>query len=98
MLGICPILGSEEEVHQRLCSESVLLVRREDVLQRLTPDCSLSSLSEGQPDPQWKSLDVEGDGTNIKRRQTIFTLERYCYVYVCLHFRSSEEDGPRRGT
>ncbi|XP_075951052.1 uncharacterized protein LOC142952910 isoform X2 [Anarhichas minor] len=41
-------VGSEEEVHQRLCSESVLLIRREDVLQRLKPDCCLSSLSESQ--------------------------------------------------
>ncbi|XP_034533844.1 uncharacterized protein LOC117808293 [Notolabrus celidotus] len=47
---------SERELHQRLCSESVLLIRREDVLQRLTPECSLSSLS----DPLWKALDVEG--------------------------------------
>lgn len=47
---------SEDELHQRLCSESVLLIRREDVLQRLTPDCCLSSLSE----PRWKALDVEG--------------------------------------
>lgn len=51
---------SEGEVNQRLCSESVLLIRREDVLQRLTPDCSLSGLSEGQSDPRWKTLDVEG--------------------------------------
>ncbi|KAM6893104.1 uncharacterized protein PEZ65_023137 isoform 1-T1 [Lycodopsis pacificus] len=53
-------VGSEEEVHQRLCSESVLLIRREDVLQRLTPDCCLSSLSESQSDPRWKALDIEG--------------------------------------
>ncbi|KAF1371615.1 hypothetical protein PFLUV_G00270220 [Perca fluviatilis] len=51
---------SEGEVHQRLCSESVLLIRREDVLQRLTPDCCLSSLSDSQSDPRWKALDVEG--------------------------------------
>lgn len=50
----------EGEVHQRLCSESVLLIRREDVLQRLTPDCCLSGLSESQSDPRWKALDVEG--------------------------------------
>ncbi|XP_054480070.1 uncharacterized protein LOC129111932 [Anoplopoma fimbria] len=50
----------EEEVHQRICSESVLLIRREDVLQRLTPDCCLSSLSESQSEPQWKALDIEG--------------------------------------
>lgn len=51
---------SETEVHERLCSESVLLIRTEDVLERLTPDCCLSSLSENQSDPRWKSLDVEG--------------------------------------
>ncbi|XP_071774338.1 uncharacterized protein LOC139926489 [Centroberyx gerrardi] len=51
---------SEGELHQRLCSESVLLIRREDVLQRWTADCCLSSLSEGQSDPRWKDLDVEG--------------------------------------
>lgn len=51
---------SEGEVHQRLCSESVLLIRREDVLQRLTADCCLTSLSESSSDPRWKALDVEG--------------------------------------
>ncbi|KAK2917503.1 hypothetical protein Q8A73_004249 [Channa argus] len=51
---------SESVLHQRLCSESVLLIRREDVLQRLTPDCSLSSLSQNQSDLRWKALDVEG--------------------------------------
>ncbi|XP_029926148.1 uncharacterized protein LOC115372394 isoform X2 [Myripristis murdjan] len=51
---------SEGDVHQRLCSESVLLIRREDVLQRLTPDCCLSSLAEGEAGPRWKALDVEG--------------------------------------
>ncbi|XP_020511727.1 uncharacterized protein [Labrus bergylta] len=47
---------SEGELHERLCSESVLLIRREDVLQRITADCCLSTLS----DPQWTTLDVEG--------------------------------------
>lgn len=51
---------SEAEVHQRLCSESVLLIRREDVMQRLNPDCCLTDLSENQSDPRWKTLDVEG--------------------------------------
>ena len=52
---------SEREVHQRLCSESVLLIRREDVLLRLTADAPLSSLSDDQSDPRWKALDVEGE-------------------------------------
>ncbi|XP_022065271.1 uncharacterized protein LOC110961820 [Acanthochromis polyacanthus] len=51
---------SEAEVHQRVCSESVLLIRREDVMQRLTPDCCLTDLSKSQSDPRWKALDVEG--------------------------------------
>ncbi|AWO96035.1 Hypothetical protein SMAX5B_006844 [Scophthalmus maximus] len=51
---------SEGEMHQRLCSESVLLIRREDVLLRLAPDSCLSVLSESQSDPRWKALDVEG--------------------------------------
>lgn len=49
---------SEDILHQRLCSDSALLIRREDVLQRLTPDCCLTDLS----DPRWKALDVQGDG------------------------------------
>lgn len=52
-------LVSEGEVHERLCSESVLLIRREDVLQRLTSDVPLSAISD-HPDSQWKVLDVEG--------------------------------------
>lgn len=48
---------SEDILHQRLCSESVLLIRREDVLQRLTPDCCLTNLSE----PRWKAMDVQGE-------------------------------------
>ncbi|XP_076579921.1 uncharacterized protein LOC143316100 [Chaetodon auriga] len=56
---------SEEELHQRLCSESVLLIRRDDVLQRLTPDCCLSSLS----DPRWKALDIEGQVKQMLREE-----------------------------
>ncbi|XP_038153061.1 uncharacterized protein LOC119791184 [Cyprinodon tularosa] len=51
---------NENEVHQRLCSQSVLLVRREDVLQRLAPDCSPPAFSEDQSDPRWRELDVDG--------------------------------------
>ncbi|XP_036396529.1 uncharacterized protein LOC118785735 [Megalops cyprinoides] len=51
---------SEGVVLQRLCSESVLLIRREDVLQRWTADAALSALTRGQSDPRWSSLDVDG--------------------------------------
>ncbi|XP_039997622.1 uncharacterized protein LOC120797912 [Xiphias gladius] len=60
---------SEGEVHQRLCSASVLLIRRADVLQRLTPDSCLSSLSESQSDPRWKALDVEGQVRQMAREE-----------------------------
>lgn len=53
-----PISVSEGELHQRLCSESVLLIRREDILQRFTPDFSLPAF----PDQRWEALDVEGKG------------------------------------
>ncbi|XP_035249521.1 uncharacterized protein LOC118214097 isoform X1 [Anguilla anguilla] len=56
----CLFTVSEEVVLQRLCSESVLLIRREDVLQRLTGDTQLSVLTQGQSDPRWNTLDVEG--------------------------------------
>ncbi|KAK6471659.1 hypothetical protein HHUSO_G28582 [Huso huso] len=47
-------------VKQRLCSDSVLLVRREDVLMRLSDDTKLSALSQVQDDPRWDQLDVAG--------------------------------------
>ncbi|TRY92783.1 hypothetical protein DNTS_024854 [Danionella cerebrum] len=53
-------LVSEEEIHERLCSESVLLIRREDVLRRLGPDVNLADITKQHPDPHWKTLDVEG--------------------------------------
>lgn len=62
-------LVSESEVHERLCSDSVLLIRREDVFQRLTPDCSLSSLSQNPSDPRWKALDVEGQVRRLAEEQ-----------------------------
>lgn len=46
---------------QRLCSDSVLLVRREDVLMRLSDDTKLSALSQVQDDPRWDQLDVAGE-------------------------------------
>lgn len=58
----CDIVStvSEEQLHLRLCSDSVLLIRREDVLKRLSADSSLSLISDHQNDPRWKTLNVEG--------------------------------------
>ncbi|KAJ8253230.1 hypothetical protein GJAV_G00210520 [Gymnothorax javanicus] len=60
---------SEGVVLQRLSSESVLLIRREDVLQRLTSDTELSVLTQGQSDPRWNTLDVEGQVRQMSREE-----------------------------
>ena len=74
---------SDRELHQRLCSESMLLIRREDVLQRLTPDCSLSSLSE----QRWKALDVEGESVDLLLICRVFIrCAHMCSVCFCLFF------------
>lgn len=65
-----PVSVSEGELHQRLCSESVLLIRREDVLQRLTPDLGLSAFL----DPRWETLDVEGKGCESDAHLLLFLL------------------------
>ncbi|KAL4609175.1 hypothetical protein GN956_G24419 [Arapaima gigas] len=51
---------SEAVVLQRLCSDSVLLIRREDVLQRWTADTPADSFPGGAAGPQWTVLDVQG--------------------------------------
>lgn len=38
-------------------------------MQRLTPDCCLSDLSEEQSDPRWKALDVEGQVRQMAREE-----------------------------
>lgn len=68
---------SEEEVHERLCSESVLLIRREDVLKRLTPGIHLSQISDQHPDLRWKTLNVEG--TAVFKSHSIYLLTFYVH-------------------
>ncbi|XP_023660219.1 uncharacterized protein [Paramormyrops kingsleyae] len=53
---------SEAVMHKRLCSESVLLIRREDVLQRWLANTPASTLSEVSSHPRWTTLDVEEAG------------------------------------
>lgn len=72
---------SEAELQQRLCSESVLLIRREDVLQRLTPDCCLSGFS----DPRWEALDVEGEEVNDVINSVAF-FYFWFIINSCLNF------------
>ncbi|XP_015216960.1 uncharacterized protein [Lepisosteus oculatus] len=60
---------SAQVVQQRLCSDSVLLVRREDVLQRLTADTPVSVLPQGHTDPCWDILDVAGQVRQMVREE-----------------------------
>ncbi|KPP56618.1 hypothetical protein Z043_125752, partial [Scleropages formosus] len=60
---------SEAVVHQRLCSESLLLIRREDVLQRWTADTSVDSLAQDVSDPRWTVLDVQGQVRQVIREE-----------------------------
>lgn len=76
---------SESEVHERLCSDSVLLIRKEDVLQRLIPDCSLSTLSQNQSDPRWTSLDVEGQ---VRRMAEEYEHEATTHITIPAAYKS----------
>lgn len=91
---------SEDEVHQRLCSESELLIRREDVLQRLTPDSCLSNALDSQSDPRWKDLDVEGNfyAFFLSFCSSVFIhLIKHIFLFISYWIRSGETDGPGRG-
>ncbi|XP_023185623.1 uncharacterized protein LOC102222504 [Xiphophorus maculatus] len=72
----------EVEVHQRLCSQSVLLVRREDVLQRLTPDGPPTDLSQIQSDPRWWKLDVEGQVRRMMLEEELEDGPRTAHVSI----------------
>lgn len=86
---------SEEAALQRLCSDSVLLIRRDDVLQRATPDCSLSTFSENQSDPRWKALDVAGKAATSGAHFVHWHLMVHTISGV---YRSGEEDDSRGRT
>ncbi|XP_066561903.1 uncharacterized protein LOC136750760 [Amia ocellicauda] len=60
---------SEAVVLRRLCSDSVLMVRREDVLTRLTAGAALSGLTPDLEDPRWAALDVEGQVRQMLREE-----------------------------
>ncbi|XP_064641142.1 uncharacterized protein LOC135495996 [Lineus longissimus] len=53
-------------IEQQLCSESVLLVRRSDVLTRWTDDCDLSQLISVE-DPRWREMNVLGQAVSVLR-------------------------------
>ena len=52
----------EAEILQQLCSDSVLLIRRDDVISHWTDSCDLTVLIR-QQDPQWRIMNVLGELT-----------------------------------
>ena len=52
-------ITSYEVIRQQLCSESVILVRRQDIINRWTDSTDLSPLMTNQ-DPIWKTANILG--------------------------------------
>ncbi|XP_029942231.1 uncharacterized protein LOC115384076 [Salarias fasciatus] len=62
----------EAELQPRLCSESELLIRRDDVLSRIPPDCSVTELMEkleNLEDPRWRELHVKAQVLSLVQQQ-----------------------------
>lgn len=57
------------QIRQQLCSASVLLVRRNDILNRWGDDCDLGPLLTHE-DERWRSMNVVGQVINILREST----------------------------
>ncbi|XP_013397569.1 uncharacterized protein LOC106164260 [Lingula anatina] len=61
-------LVPEETVLAQLCCESLLLIRREDIVKRWSVDCDLRPLLT-QADPRWRTLNVLGQVINVIREE-----------------------------
>ncbi|KAI0241681.1 hypothetical protein LSAT2_021409 [Lamellibrachia satsuma] len=57
---------AEADIQQQLCSDSVLLVRRNDVISHWTDSCDLTVLIR-QRDPRWRTMNVLGQVVNVLR-------------------------------
>lgn len=57
------------QIQKQLCSPSVLLVRRNDILNRWGEDCDLGPLMTHE-DERWRSMNVVGQVINILREST----------------------------
>ena len=66
-----PLMSSTEAaLMPQLCSPSVLLVRRSDVLLRFRPSDELAALAS-HPDPRWDRLNVLGQVVNVLREEAV---------------------------
>ena len=63
----------EETIMEQLMSDSVLLVRRQDVVSRFQPTASLAPLLH-HPDPRWCTMNVLGVCVRV-----------YACVHACVH-------------
>lgn len=74
----------------RLCSESVLLIRREDVLKRITADSPLPPIDHPN-DPRWKTLNVEGTIKAVLSGKNNSTNSMYTTVHSLIIVFQSQE-------
>ena len=54
-----------EIMEKYLCSDSILKVRREDIVQRWSENCSLLPLMNDQYDLPWREMNVLGELLNL---------------------------------
>ncbi|XP_076469770.1 uncharacterized protein LOC143300123 [Babylonia areolata] len=75
----------EERMMEQLTSDSVLLVRRQDVVSRFQPTASLARLLH-HPDPRWCRMNVLGQVVNILREHNMPSVPGY-RAQVTSHIR-----------
>lgn len=76
---------SEDTMLQQLTSDSVLLVRRQDVVSRFQPSASLAPLLH-QADPRWCTMNVLGQVVNVLREHNMPSVPGY-RAQVTSHIR-----------
>ncbi|KAK3918450.1 Transcriptional regulator ATRX [Frankliniella fusca] len=78
---------SEENLHPQLCSPSELLVRRQDIVSRWSPDTDLYRLAISS-DIRWKQMNVLGQVVNVLRechtRPTHYLLRRHLTSHITI--------------
>ncbi|XP_070194238.1 uncharacterized protein [Littorina saxatilis] len=76
---------SEETMMEQLCSDSVLMVRRQDVVSRFQPSASLAPLLR-HLDPRWCTMNVLGQVVNVLREHNMPSVPGY-RAQVTSHIR-----------
>lgn len=77
-----PIVACAPEIlEEQLCSESVLKIRREDILSRIDSRCDLEGLNR-HSDVRWSEMDVKGQVLKVLREEVSLSLPDTAYFQV----------------